>query len=248
MRYLLSILMLACLYCLPVWAAAQDNETERADTTRWQQALERLSEASEKETTPAPPTYLHASFKQSRHLLLLEETLESEGILQQTAGLIRWDTTAPEPSVMVQTADLLSWYYPTQKRAEHIALHDHPLKALSNPHPDWDTLRTHFTLDKLVEDETLQFTLLPKSEDVQDHIASLEIHLSLDPAHLGVIREMVNTHPLGDVTHLHVFDITAADEVPEDAMLELVLPKDIEVSWPAGKPEEKTNGEVKSDE
>jgi outer membrane lipoprotein-sorting protein len=174
-----------------------------------------------------------ALFRQTKSVYLLDEPLRSEGRILYRPGRLRWETTAPEASVLVIDEAGMKVYLPKLRQLE---VYDFPgREALGAILPLFgqsvEDLRRSYEVSLKTGDPALfVLDLVPKSERMRRAVARLEV--AIDRASL-LPNRLVTEDPSGDkseTTFEHVepnVDISESD-------FELKVPPGTAVKKPLG--------------
>jgi outer membrane lipoprotein-sorting protein len=189
-----------------------------------------------------------ASFEQRKHTALLRKPLVSTGTMKVLGGTMRWDTAAPEPSVMHADGQNLRMYYPKQKLLEVYPAQGPFRDLMTSPVPRLASLRKNFTLEPMPLEEMkddagdlmnspdrLAVRLKPTDAFLQKHVGQVCVLLDTRQA---IMVCMVMTDPDGDRTVIRFSDAKLnAGLKAEDVAL--AVPAGVKVSKPldaAGQP------------
>jgi outer membrane lipoprotein-sorting protein len=182
-----------------------------------------------------------AAFEQRKHTALLRKPLVSTGTMKVLGSTMRWDTAAPEPSVMHADGQNLRMYYPKQKLLEVYPAQGPFRDLMTSPVPRLASLRKNFTLEPLPLDEMkddagdlmnspdrVAVKLTPTDPFLQKHVGQVSVLLDTKQAIMVCI---VVADPDGDRTVIRLSDVKLnAGLKPED--LALAVPAGVKVSKP----------------
>lgn len=185
---------------------------------------------------------LTATFEQHKHTALLREPMVSSGTVKVRAGRVLWQTKAPRPSKMGIEETRAIVLYPRQKSAEIYPLRGEMQLLGASPLPRIEKLREAFEISEtdatdLVEQPpagALGLALAPRPGPMRDHIE--RVRALIDPQTPALLAlEIVDVD--GDRTVVRFTDIRTNQGLDE-ADVTLRLTGDIEVSYPAGRPDD----------
>jgi len=211
---------------------------------------------------------LTASFEQHKHTALLREPMVSSGTVLVRGGRVLWETKKPRPSMMGIEEERAIVLYPRQKAAEIYPLRGEMRLLGASPLPRIAKLREAFEIGEtdatdlleaprdgggtrsLAPAEALGLALTPRPGPMRDHIERVRALVDMAVPAL-VAMEIVDVD--GDRTIIRFSDIRTNQGLAERDVT-LRLADDIEVSYPAGRPEAgpdegaaKTSGETSGD-
>ncbi|MEE9403292.1 MAG: outer membrane lipoprotein carrier protein LolA [Algisphaera sp.] len=188
---------------------------------------------------PAPDTY-RARFTQHKTSPLLRDPMVSEGVVQMSGGLARWDTQPPHATVMLLGNDELQLYYPDQETLEIYPLSDSqtadaPPQGLAamatSPVPDLPVLREHFELTHwgwIKGNEQITLTFIPRDASMREAIETVGVIVD---AKRGVLHQFTLTDLDGEVTQLTFHDIELDPDLDAKS-LELTVPTNTHIIRP----------------
>jgi hypothetical protein len=185
---------------------------------------------------------LTASFEQHKHTALLREPMVSSGTVRVRAGRVLWETKEPRPSMMGIEEKRAIVFFPRQKTAEIYPLRGEVQLLGASPLPRIAKLREAFEIREadatdLVERApagAIGLALSPRPGPMRDHIERVRALVDMAVPAL-VALEIVDVD--GDRTLIRFSDIRTNQGLAERDVT-LRLADDIEVSHPAGRPEE----------
>jgi outer membrane lipoprotein-sorting protein len=222
---ILSILVLA-----PSLIAQPTTAPAGVDDALWQRmlAINAKSQAIQD---------LSAKFEQKKFTPLVKKPLVSTGEVHVKGPVMRWDTTAPAPTVMRVDEKEVRLYYPQQKVVEVYKVDQQLSSMAASPLPRLDVLTQHFTFEKLDDKamhldgdpaNTLALRLTPTDAAMKEHVD--EVRVLLDSEHGYILRfEMIDAD--GDRTVISFTGIQTNTKLPPSAV-ELTVPPDVKVSRP----------------
>jgi outer membrane lipoprotein-sorting protein len=222
---ILSILVLA-----PSLIAQPTTAPAGVDDALWQRmlAINAKSQAIQD---------LSAKFEQKKFTPLVKKPLVSTGEVHVKGPVMRWDTTAPAPTVMRVDEKEVRLYYPQQKVVEVYKVDQQLSSMAASPLPRLDVLTQHFTFEKLDDKamhldgdpaNTLALKLTPTESTMKEHVD--EVRVLLDSEHGYILRfEMIDSD--GDRTVISFTGIQTNTNLPPSAV-ELTVPPDVKVSRP----------------
>ena len=199
-----------------------------ADPTPLDQALARI------EARGAEIRDFRARFRQEKSVYLLDRPLVSSGkVLFRRPGSLRWETEAPEPSILVIDEKGMQVYLPRLKQVE---VYDLPGKdALGAILPLFgqstaDLRRMYEVELKPGAADEIVLALVPKSDRVRRAVARIEV--ALDKEKL-LPRRLVYADPNGDEARTTFTDVEPNVGLGE-ADTRLDVPAGTEVKKPLG--------------
>ena len=222
---LVVFLLAASPLAAPLLAQAPDPDAEGLNSRERLAALvARIQTEQESLRT------LEASFTQRKESLMLVEPEVSEGVVSyQAPDRVRWELSAPTPTVVViREGEMLTWYRDLG-RAEllHVGRQTDQILQYMSVGGDLETLKQYFTVSVRFPkgDAPYEIDLDPRYERVRKRLAGMHIKLHRE---LFVPVELQYTEADGDVTELHFRDIRVNQDLPEERF-ETTLPEEVEV-------------------
>ena len=91
---------------------------------------------------------LTANFVQKKFTALMNKPLVSSGQVRSAGPVIRWDTHAPQASVLYTDGKELRLYYPSQKLEEIYPIDQRLSDLLASPVPRLKAVRDHFQISR----------------------------------------------------------------------------------------------------
>jgi len=211
-RVIASAFVLLCVAALgPANGAAADRPIEGEERAR---LVERLRERQRDVVS------LRASVLQrKRHPLLKAEAVSRGTLVFQRPHRLRWEVTSPEALIIVTDGTTLLTYHPTRREAERRDLRaDIGVQAAldflaSGMSLSIGEMEKRFQVAVFREDESLTFSLSPRSKWVSQAIASITIsQRDGDP----VPRQIVIVGQKGDRTETTLTDVVVNPQFVDD--------------------------------
>lgn len=175
---------------------------------------------------------IRATVYQDRELAALKQPLHIKGtIILQMPGLLRWETSVPEKSVMVINSRTITQYYPDAKEAEIHKLSDNFIARNTISFFTsvmWGALGemdNKFNIEISGEDDEIIVELVPLSKIVSRYLSSVVIFYS---EQTGMPRGFEVTTPQGDKTVTRLADIEMDPEIGDETF-KLKMPADVYV-------------------
>jgi hypothetical protein len=200
---------------------------------------------------------LTARFEQHKHTALLREPMVSSGTVRVRAGRVLWETKSPRPSMMGIEEKRAIVLYPKQKAAEIYPLRGEMQLLGASPLPRIAKLREAFELTEAdasdlmeppgesegarpkIPEGALGLALKPKPGPMRDYIE--RVRALVDPSVPALIAlEIIDVD--GDRTVIR-FSEVQVNQGLDEADVTLKLGADVEVSYPAGRPENESADE-----
>jgi len=172
------------------------------------------------------------SIHQTRELMLLEKTIEIEGlVILKRPNLLRWETSAPERSVTVLDEERMTVYRPDQKEAEIFDISAHVIARNSMrffASAMWGSLEDmEKTFESVVSERggEIVFELRPLSSIVSRYLSIVTISYSMET---GLPTALETRTPRGDRTLTRILSASINPELPPEAF-KVRLPSDTHV-------------------
>jgi len=217
-----------------------DEAPDNTDPQLWSRLLE-INERSRKIQD------LSADFRQEKHTAMLKRPLVSTGTVLVRGDAMRWDTSAPEPTVMLITEGEVRIYYPQQKVMEIFRVDQQLASLAASPLPRLSVLREHFHFEPLdvreIDEDadatrTLAVRLIPRHETLAEHITAVRVLLDADAGYIMAF-EMIDADE--DRTVIRFSDVKANTNIGPEAF-ELDLPRDVTITRPLERMESGRRG------
>jgi outer membrane lipoprotein-sorting protein len=220
--------VVACLVLLGFAASARADEAFEARLQAIDAVAARVQDFS-------------ARFEQAKHTALLRKPLLSSGTVKVLGATMRWDTAAPEPSVLLADGESFKMYYPRQSLLEVYPAQGAFRDLMTSPVPRLQTLRKNFALEPLAVEslkddagalldgpDRVAVRLKPTSELLQKHVG--EVRVLLD-SRQAIMLCMVVVDADGDRTVIRLSDVRVNSGLkPTD--LSLAIPQGVKISRP----------------
>jgi len=175
---------------------------------------------------------IKATVYQDKILTALKQPLHIKGsIILQMPGLLRWETSVPEKSVMVIDRKAITQYYPDAKEAEIHKLSDNFIARNTMSFFTsvmWGALEEmdkKFNVTISGEKDEIIVELIPLSKMVSKYLSSVVIFYSEST---GMPQGFEVTTPQGDKTVTRLEDIEMDPEIGEETF-KLKMPADVYV-------------------
>ncbi len=184
-------------------------------------------------------TDLAANFRQRKFTALLKKPLESSGTVRAVGNTVRWDTKAPDDSMLYTDGKQLILYYPSQKLEEIYPIDQRMSDLLASPLPRLDVIRAHFSIGRALpaafagvraSSQTLALRLVPTEDALKPHIQEILVLLNTQN---GLVLAVQTTDPDGDISLIQFTD-AKIDTGARPQELAPTIPADTTVSRPLG--------------
>jgi outer membrane lipoprotein-sorting protein len=159
---------------------------------------------------------LSADFEQKKFTTLTTDPLVSSGAVRACDDVARWDTQAPQPSVLYSNGREFRLYYPDQKLEEIYPVGASLSDMLSSPLPRFHALAAHFRIEtadiSALSDlgnlphanHLLVVRLVPTDDSIRQHIQEVVLAIDSDQATALAMRTVDADGDRTDVLFRHV--------------------------------------------
>lgn len=184
-----------------------------------------------------------ARFEQRKYTALLRKPLVSTGTVRVVGSTVRWDTEAPEPSVLFMDGKELRVYSPRQKLLEVYPIDRRMSELAASPLPRLAALRQSFSFEPLATAEMrkdapdvpasadqVAVRLRPTTDVLKEHVREVRVLLGVKT---GLMLCVVTVDADGDRTVARMID-PRTDTGLKPTDLQLAVPADVKVSRPTG--------------
>lgn len=181
-------LRVAAVVCctLALVCAGAVPESEPADPALWKKLTEIDARAARIQS-------LSANFQQQKFTAILAQPLVSTGVVRIRGAIIRWDTVAPEKSVLFINPQEARIYYPTQKTLEIYPLDQRMGELAASPLPRLRVLKSRFSFEQIPVKELLEngdperflaLSLSPVDATLGQHVQQVRVLLDIGGAYI----------------------------------------------------------------
>jgi outer membrane lipoprotein-sorting protein len=175
---------------------------------------------------------MRARFTQHKESELLLKPHDASGVfLYKAPDRVRWEYEAPDPRVMTIRGEEMLTYYPTDRRAESVAIGRYTEQVFKylGAAGSLETLMKYFSVAAEFPERTgdpYHLTLLPRYESMRKRLQSMELWID---GKEFLPMGFKYTEKAGDVTEYRFeeFEVNGGDVL--ESQFELVLPAGVEV-------------------